>query len=491
MRANESGARGQMSGWTWGPVVLAAVLSLATLGGCPQLGPGNAGDPNNTGDPNDVGQDQPPNDGFPPDVLAVLIDIDGDGVVNNEDNCILTPNADQADADGDGVGDVCDICPDAADPDQADGDFDGVGDACDNCPDDANPDQADADGDGVGDVCDICPGEDDLADDNGDGFPDCLFAARRIIETEPPDDTVADGVGAFQFDLTDGTGHVWDLDDEGEVDDGSNPTDGTSDAFDDFMDLSIDGAAFPAQATADLQDDREVIYGPETMSGVDVTRKVFVSPTEGFARWMEILENNTGADITVDVLIEGNLGSDESNDFVLRSTDGDGELSPEDDWWINAQDGGDPATGSFTCGAVITKNDDDFEYAYTGLTVPANGRVILLNYVMMRSASDLIGFIDEMILLDAFPNVDSAFFEGMTSDEFNDVFDCGGNIVVQGAAGTTTPGDTVNVTNLDNGATTQATADADGAWQANLPGQAGDTIEFEFGDGAVGQITAP
>jgi subtilisin-like proprotein convertase family protein len=34
-------------------------------------------------------------------------DVDGDGVVNTGDNCITTPNVDQADGDGDGIGDAC------------------------------------------------------------------------------------------------------------------------------------------------------------------------------------------------------------------------------------------------------------------------------------------------------------------------------------------------------------------------------------------------
>ena len=37
-------------------------------------------------------------------------DIDGDGVLNNYDNCGLLPNPDQRDRDSDRVGDACDNC---------------------------------------------------------------------------------------------------------------------------------------------------------------------------------------------------------------------------------------------------------------------------------------------------------------------------------------------------------------------------------------------
>lgn len=76
---------------------------------------------------------------------APQADIDGDGIPDNSDNCINTPNFDQADADGDGIGDVCDD----------DADNDGILNVDDNCILTPNADQADADNDGIGDACEI------------------------------------------------------------------------------------------------------------------------------------------------------------------------------------------------------------------------------------------------------------------------------------------------------------------------------------------------
>ena len=139
--------------------------------------------------------------------IGTLIDTDGDGVTDGEDNCPSIANTDQVDFDGDGIGDICDSDDDndgvldMADCDPFDGsnafsigdacddgnamtlndmvnvncvcqgeapadiDGDGIPDADDNCPSTANTDQLDLDGDGIGDICDDDDDNDGVADE--------------------------------------------------------------------------------------------------------------------------------------------------------------------------------------------------------------------------------------------------------------------------------------------------------------------------------------
>ncbi|MEM7246486.1 MAG: thrombospondin type 3 repeat-containing protein [Acidobacteriota bacterium] len=132
--------------------------------------------------------------GFGP--VCFPTDVDGDGILDEDDNCPELANPDQADEDADGLGDLCDGCPMNPDPCQEDRDGDGVGDACDDCPADPAKTMAgacgcgdsdvDSDGDTAPDCLDCCPDDPDKlteglcgcgnsdVDSSGDTLPDCL-----------------------------------------------------------------------------------------------------------------------------------------------------------------------------------------------------------------------------------------------------------------------------------------------------------------------------
>jgi Thrombospondin type 3 repeat len=84
-------------------------------------------------------------------------DIDGDGVVNSQDNCPYYANASQVLPSSSALAAAGVVC-------KVDTDGDGIDDSYDNCPLIANSDQSDINHNGVGDVCD--------PDEDGDGIAD-------------------------------------------------------------------------------------------------------------------------------------------------------------------------------------------------------------------------------------------------------------------------------------------------------------------------------
>lgn len=373
-----------------------------------------------------------------------------------------------------------------------DSDFDAIADGDDNCPFAFNPEQSDEDADTVGDECDVCPGADDTVDANADGVADCRISVRRIITAEPAGIVQPDAITVFDADRTDGSSHVWDLTSAGAVNDGAFG-DGSvfDDAFDTAMTLRVGLTAFPGQTAADLEDSFELVYGPATVNDLTITRKVYVSPTLGFARWLDILSNETATTQSRQVKIELDYGSDESQNFATSSTSGDGVVSAADLWWINAQElSDDPAVAIFAHSDLATKNGDAVEY-FVQLEIPAGERVVLASYAAMRSSTGIDPH-DElsqlMTALESFPNVAPEFLDGMSSAELNDIIGIGGNVLVQGQAGTAIPNTAITVTNATSGVAVTTTSDSEGAWSAAIPGVAGDVITY-IGAELSGELT--
>ena len=99
-------------------------------------------------------------------VVAALSDLDGDGVLDSADNCVMAANPGQEDL----------------------GDGDGVGDACDNCINVANVNQRDTDGDGFGNMCDA-----DLNDNGTVTLSDFTLFKNAFGTTNPDADFNGNG----------------------------------------------------------------------------------------------------------------------------------------------------------------------------------------------------------------------------------------------------------------------------------------------------------
>jgi len=291
-------------------------------------------------------------------VLTISLgDTDGDGVVDANDNCPTTANADQADADGDGVGDVCDNAPntpnadqkdtdgdgdpDITDPDDdndgtpdsrdafpedpsedkdtdkdglgnnadLDDDNDGILDTDDNCPLVANVDQLDTDGDGIGDVCDpdkdgsgfddiyeeLC---DDLTDTDGDKIPDCA-------DEDDDNDGYLDENDDFPLDEKewldtdgDGLGNNSDLDDDG---DGQTDQD------------EIDCGSDPLKASSlsnDIDEDGIPDCKDQDRDGDGITDQEDVFPEDPL-EWFDTDKDSIGDNADLDDDNDGYLDEDE------------------------------------------------------------------------------------------------------------------------------------------------------------------------------------
>ena len=168
----------------------------------------------------------------------------------------------------------------------------------------------------------------------------------------------------------------WDINGDGSIDDGS------SDAYDGG--LVLDRFPYLSQGTAE-EAGREIALGPVDIDGLSVARKIYVSPDENFARFLEVVTNPAAETRSFTVAINTNLGSD-GGTSVIATSSGDTAFG-DDDSWIVTDDydgGGDPTLAHVIAGASgrvspvrVSRSRDNLSYSYDLLLQPGETQIVM------------------------------------------------------------------------------------------------------------------
>lgn len=209
----------------------------------------------------------------------------------------------------------------------------------------------------------------------------------QILENRDGNDSVF-----LPYLFYDGLGYRWDIEENGRV------GDGTDDAFDGALELRH----FPRRSVARLQHDgRELVIGPAPFGAVQLERRIYVPPNDGFIRYLEVISNKTNEVQNVVLNFTTNLGADQEVEFALTSN-GKEELSIKDTWIVtdDEQNANDPAVVHVFAGEGAVRRPSDIvgggrkglvSYIYA-VRVPPNESRSLLHFVAQRfSREEAIG----------------------------------------------------------------------------------------------------
>ncbi len=414
----------------------------------------NAFDPaDRFGDPDDDGLGNPAEQVAGTDPFSE--DTDGDGISDYLEVAALLDPLDPSDAFGDRDGDGLTNVEEAGlgtDPALADTDFDGLGDGVEVEIFGTDPLVRDTDGDGTSDGGEILVAADPLdPDTDGDGISDYAEIRERLDPVDPHDaDADRDGDGLdnrrevslgtrLDDPDTDGDG-LWDGvevnvhgsnpllrdgDDGGRTDlqevvwDGTDPLLRVDDRVRRSLPFGIHpwsiqrhgflwewqsfslasfvarGVDFPKAPLIAIAEGSllETALAPTAFAGLHWQRKVFAPLDEDFVRVLDIFENRGSADVARTITMATALEA--VPNALVGESSGDGELGPEDDYFvIDDQDGlpyralvqvfsGPGAPLEPVSVTSVTGPSGELTFAFD-LDVPAGERAILLQFVSLK-----------------------------------------------------------------------------------------------------------
>ena len=147
------------------------------------------------------------------------------------------------------------------------------------------------------------------------------------------------------------------------------------------------GSLAPWTANTAAKVIQNITSGTRTLEGLDVTRSFYTVPNKLWGRWVDVFSNSTGSDITKTITYYTNLGSDgygiiyytpgTSNNAL---TSWDGGTGDRDIGYVF----GNATSVPFTSASALDTDDgNDSIYATYNITVPAGGKVAIVNFIIM------------------------------------------------------------------------------------------------------------
>lgn len=219
--------------------------------------------------------------------------------------------------------------------------------------------------------------------------PEASAQAPRLVDGTGlewffTDDVAADAsfVGAVAADTSGGGTHLSVL----------------ADAFDGYgaLAVAVDGGSAVAYASAWTGatecNGRQMVLPATTVNGVTVSRKVYVPAADGFARWLNIVTNTSGATKSVQLHVSGNLGSDAGT--TIGATSSGDAIADTSDLWVTTykafqQDASSapriahvlqsPGAAAPVVAVAFANGSDTPSWTYQ-TQVPAGATIIVMHY---------------------------------------------------------------------------------------------------------------
>lgn len=202
---------------------------------------------------------------------------------------------------------------------------------------------------------------------------------------------LAPSTALARVDLSSSGGFLFDIAEAADFSAGSL-SNGTTDAYDTCYRLRVGGTEYaPTGASTMSLSGRQVELPAHAIAGLNVRRLVYVPASGGdYARYLEVLENPGGSDISTTVEVFGNLGSDGST-VVTGTSSGDSVVTAADQWFStddSTDSGGDPSLAHVFSGtsppvspSAVSLSTDNLSYSWS-VTVPAGGRVVIMHFAV-------------------------------------------------------------------------------------------------------------